>query len=95
MRGEEKKINQLLKDYLKAYRLEKKFLDATLQADWEKICGKTIAKYTKSVRVENRKLIIQVVSAPLRENLLYAQQEIITMVNEYYNEKMIDNVEVW
>ena len=59
---------------------------------WEKIMGKTIAKYTDKIQIVNQTLFISSTVAPLKNELLYQKEKIIERVNEALGEKVIKEV---
>ena len=59
---------------------------------WEKIMGKTIAKYTDKIEIINQTLFISSAVAPLKNELLYQKEKIIERVNEALGEKVIKEV---
>ena len=59
---------------------------------WEKIMGKTIARYTDKIQIINSTLFITTNVAPLKNELLYQKEKIIERVNEALGEKVIKEV---
>jgi len=59
---------------------------------WEKLMGKTIAKYTEKIQIINRTLFITTSVAPLKNELLYQKEKIIQRVNEALGENVISEV---
>jgi hypothetical protein len=59
---------------------------------WEKIMGKTVAKYTDKLQIVGSTLFVTTVVAPLRNELMYQKEKIIEMVNIELGEKIIKEV---
>lgn len=59
---------------------------------WEKIMGKTIARYTDSLRVVHKTLIITTAVAPLKQELIYQKEKIKLRVNEALGENVITEI---
>ena len=59
---------------------------------WEKIMGKTVAKYTDKLQIVGSTLFVNTVVAPLKNELLYQKEKIIEMVNAELGEKIIKEV---
>ena len=59
---------------------------------WEKIMGKTIARYTDKLQIFGDKLIITTQVAPLKQELIYQKEKIILRVNEALGQKVIKEV---
>ncbi len=63
-----------------------------IQDVWEKLMGKTIAKYTDSIKIFGSKLYITTQVAPLKQELVYQKENIIIRVNEALGENVIKEV---
>ena len=63
-----------------------------IEEAWEKIMGKTIAKYTDKIEIVQSTLFIHSTVAPLKNELLYQKAKIIERVNEALGEKLIKDV---
>ncbi len=65
-----------------------------LQIDevWEKIMGKTVARYTDKLQIFGDKLIITTNVAPLKQELKYQKEKIIQRVNEALGQRVINEV---
>lgn len=59
---------------------------------WEKIMGKTVAKYTDKLQIVGSTLFVSTVVAPLKNELLYQKEKIIDLVNSELGEKIIKEV---
>lgn len=59
---------------------------------WEKIMGKTIAKYTEKIQIHGSTLYITTTVAPLKHELLYQKDKIIQRVNEALGEATVKEV---
>lgn len=59
---------------------------------WEAVMGKTIARYTDSLKVIDRTLFITTSVAPLKQELVYQKEKIRSRVNEALGEKVIDDI---
>ena len=81
-------INQLLK----AYRLQTRFNETYLEAFWGRMMGPAIASRTNRLYVRDRKLHIEISSAPLRNELVNAKQKLIQLVNKDMGTDVIDDV---
>jgi hypothetical protein len=65
-----------------------------LQIDdvWEKIMGKTVARYTDKLQIFGDKLVVTTHVAPLKQELAYQKEKIIQRVNEALGQKVIREV---
>lgn len=81
-------IGQLLKHY----QLQTRFNETYLEAFWGRMMGPSIASRTNRLYVRDRKLHIEIASAPLRNELVNAKQKLIQLVNKDMGTDVIDDV---
>ena len=58
----------------------------------EMIMGKTIARYTESLRVIDKTLFITTNVAPLKQELVYQKEKIKLRINEALGDKTIEEI---
>jgi predicted nucleic acid-binding Zn ribbon protein len=87
-------LQDAMKSMLREYRLENQVNETRVKAIWEQVMGKTIATYTSNISVQKNILYLTVVSAPLKQELLYAKDTIRKRVNEAVGEEYIREVVV-
>ena len=85
-------IADSLKQFLQQIRLKGDMQAYQIEDVWEKIMGKTIARYTESLKVINKTLFITTNVAPLKQELLYQKEKIMLRVNEALGEKTIEDI---
>lgn len=85
-------LSDALKDYLRHSPFRKQMTEVKIQSIWEKEMGSTIAKYTRSIKIFNRNLIISTDIAPLKQELSYSKEKIKDRINKAMGEKLIDKV---
>lgn len=85
-------IGNALKEFLKKSKLKTGIQALQIEDAWEKIMGKTIAKYTDKLEIINQTLFISSSIAPLKNELLYQKEKIIERVNEELGENVIKEV---
>ena len=88
----EMSIGDAMKAFLKKSRLKPGIQALQIEQIWEKLMGKTIAKYTDKIQIVNNTLFINTNVGPLRNELIYQKQQIIERVNEALGERVITNV---
>lgn len=71
-----------------------KVIELRIKNEWESIAGKTIAKYTRSLNMFNKTLTIYTDVAPLKQELLLGKDQMVARVNEYFNERVVDEIVV-
>jgi len=65
-----------------------------ISQEWEEITGKTIARYTRSVNMQGKTLVIYTDVAPLKQELQFGKEQLITRINEYFNERVVEDIVV-
>ena len=85
-------ISEAIKLFLKSSKLKGGIQAMQIADAWEKIMGKTIAKYTDKIEIINNTLFITSSVAPLKNELLYQKEKIIERVNEALGERTIKEV---
>jgi predicted nucleic acid-binding Zn ribbon protein len=91
-RSNDQTLKEAINDMLDAYRLKGKLSEVGLTSSWEKIMGKTIASRTQQLFIKDKKLFVKLNSASLREELLYARQKMLDMLNAEAGEKVIEEI---
>jgi hypothetical protein len=85
-------IGQAMDEFLKNSKLKHKVQALRIEEIWEELMGKTVSKYTDSIRISGQTLFITSAVAPLKNELLYQRETIIQRVNEAFGEKVIQEV---
>ena len=86
------KLDHEIKNLLKSFHLEEKFDEAQLISSWEKIMGKSIAKRTNRIYIKDRKLFIEVSSAPLRNELSISKSKILSLFLIEFEKAIVDDI---
>ncbi|MEZ4919609.1 MAG: DUF721 domain-containing protein [Saprospiraceae bacterium] len=92
-----KKKNDLsLKDAMQLmidqYRLEPQLQETRIKMLWEERMGKTISTYTSKLYLRKNILYVTILSAPLKQELVYGRDKIKKMLNEELGEDLIQDV---
>ena len=85
-------IGDAIRQFLNQSRLKGDIQAMEIQNVWEKVMGKTIARYTDEIKVINKTLFITTNVAPLKQELLYQKEKIRLRVNEALGENVIEQV---
>ena len=91
-RKDVRKIDSLLQQFVKANRLEKGLAEYRLMKSWKDLLGITVAKKTKSLRIQNRKLFVTLHSSVVRNELSMMKDTLIPKLNEAARMDVIDDV---
>ena len=73
-------------------RLKPKIQALRIEEIWEELMGKTVSKYTDTIKISGQTLFITSSVAPLKNELLFQRETIIQRVNEAFGEKVIQAV---
>lgn len=75
-------IGAAIEKFLKGSRIKGDIQALQIEEIWEKVMGKTIAKYTSKIHIINHTLFITTNVAPLKQELSYQKEKIKLRVNE-------------
>jgi hypothetical protein len=85
-------IGDAIKGFLEKSRLKNGIRAVQIEEVWEKVMGKTVARYTEKIEIINGKLFIHSSVGPLKNELQYQKPKIIERINELMGEKVIFEV---
>ncbi len=88
-------MKQVVRDLLKIYGLEDKYMEVEVKTAWEELMGKAIAKKTRSIRLRKKVLTIQLDSGVLKEEFSYAKEKIAKLINDKVGQVVIEKVEIY
>jgi predicted nucleic acid-binding Zn ribbon protein len=83
------KIGEVISDYLKDLRIDKKVLETRLVNSWPSIVGPAIARQTDKIYIRNGVFYIHISSPVLRNELSYMKSRIADVLNEKAGERVI------
>ena len=90
----EMSLQEAMQQFLKNSKFKTYVQALQIEEVWEKMMGKTVAKYTDKIEIAGSTLFIHTSVAPLKNELLYQKETIIARVNEAMGEKLIKEVVV-
>ena len=85
-------LAEALQQFLNKSKLKTGLQAMQIEDVWEKIMGKTVAKYTDKLQIVGATLFVSTTVAPLKNELLYQKEKIIDLVNKELGEKVIKEV---
>jgi predicted nucleic acid-binding Zn ribbon protein len=85
-------LGEAIQQFLKQSRMKSDIQALQIEELWEKLMGKTIARYTDSIKIVNRTLFITTNIAPLKQELSYQKEKIKLRVNEALGSNDIQEV---
>jgi predicted nucleic acid-binding Zn ribbon protein len=92
MKHNDQKLGDAIKDMLKLYRLDEKIDEHKLIRSWEKAVGPMIARHTTHIHISNKKLVVTIDSAVLRQELLYERTKIVQDLNAMIGSQVIEEL---
>lgn len=85
-------FGESLNELLKAYRIQGKFDATRLTSSWERLMGGPIARRTKRIFIKDRKLFVELSSAPLKHELSLSKAIILDIFDKEFGQKMVDDI---
>ena len=85
-------VGDALKLFLEKSHWKPKVTELRMRDEWETIVGKTIAKYTRSISLTNKTLIIYSDVAALKQELMVGKEQLKERLNEYFQERVVDDI---
>ena len=85
-------IGEALNLLLEKSHWKPKVIELRMWQEWEAIVGKTISKYTRSIKLNGKRLTVYTDVAPLKQELLVGKELLAANINEYFGEKVVDEI---
>ena len=89
---EPEKINKILDLFVKKGKLKNGLNQIKVKQAWEKSFGLNINKYTTKIKLKNSTLIVNLSSAPLKEELNYEKERILKILKKEIGEEIIQKI---
>tara|TARA_R110002020_G_scaffold204367_2_gene408431 strand:- start:51 stop:347 length:297 start_codon:yes stop_codon:yes gene_type:complete len=77
-----KSIRDLLGSFVEENKLQKGIDKVNVAEAWQAVMGPAISKYTTQIKLDGDRLLVQLSSSVLREELGYGKEKIIKNINE-------------
>lgn len=91
-KNNEKKIDQVFYELLRAYGISRKYDEHLMKKEWENVIGQTIARQTLSLKIDKDILYVGLNSPALRQELGYARSSIIEALNNAVGKDLIRDI---
>ena len=85
-------ISDVLRSYTRENKLDRKLIELDLIKSWESIMGKTVARYTGKLYIQNNTLFVETTSPIVRNELLMMKEEIRVRLNEVAGNELIRQI---
>lgn len=86
------KLDQVVQEYLKALKIDRKLKEVSLVKKWEEIVGKSVGLATKEIYIKDKKLFVYLKSSVVRNELDLLRDDIVKRLNEAAGEVMIEEI---
>ncbi len=85
-------IGEALNLLLEKSHWKPKVTELRMRDEWELIVGKTIARYTRSISLNGKTLTIYSDVAPLKQELQLGKEQLKDCLNEYFKERIVEDI---
>lgn len=85
-------LSSVLKNYVRENNLERKMSELDLIKSWEAVVGKTVARYTGNISIQNSTLFVETTSPIVRNELLMMKEEIRVRLNEIVGAEVVKTI---
>ncbi len=85
-------LSDVLKSYVQENNLGRKLSELDLIKSWEEVMGKTVARYTGNLYIQNSTLFVETTSPIVRNELLMMKEEIRLRLNEVVGKELIKTI---
>lgn len=85
-------VGESINELLQVYRIQNKFDATRITSSWENLMGTPIAKRTKRVFIKDRKLFVELSSAPLKHELNLSKRMILDIFDKEFGRKVLDDI---
>ncbi len=89
MNNNEKPLKEVIDSMLDAYKLKGKVNEVRIINEWENAVGSLIAQKTDKIYVRRGKLYVYLSSSVIKNELVYAREEIVSRLNAAIGEQII------
>lgn len=92
--GNDAILKDILKDFLESPSIRPRYNQLRVSEAWNAVVGTTAASYTKSVRLRDEEVTIEIESAPLRQEFLFRKVELLRLLNQKLGEELVKTIEI-
>lgn len=85
-------LSEVIKDYIKALKIDKKLKEVEVIKSWEKVIGRNVAHATTQLYIKDKTLFVSLSSSVVRNELSMLKEEIIKRLNQSAGEDVIDKI---
>ena len=93
-KGQFKGLDELLNASLRENGLETPLLERRLMDSWERVTGRTVARYTGEKFIRNQTLHVKLLNPALRQDLSMMRSQLVKRLNEAVGTVVITDVRI-
>ena len=91
-RSNTQSLSDVIKEYIKQNRIDSRLKEVDVVAGWERLLGKTIAKYTRNIYIRNGILYVELSSPVVKNELFMMREEIRRRINEDADAEVVKQI---
>jgi predicted nucleic acid-binding Zn ribbon protein len=85
-------IGEAISLLLEKSKWKPKMHELRMREEWEQIVGKTIARYTRSLSLADKKLVIFTDVAALKQEIMFSKAQLIQSINTHFGETAVVDI---
>ena len=87
-------LKKVIENLFKESQLENTFIETKIPIIWNEVVGKYISERTTKVYAKNSTLFVYLSSAPLKQEMLFNKEKIISLINEKLETEYIKSIQI-
>ena len=91
-RSNTQSLSEILREYIKDNRIERKLKEVDVVESWEDLLGKTVARYTRNIYIRNKVLYVEISSSVVKNELFMMREEIKRKINEKEGDEIVRTI---
>lgn len=76
-------------------KLAEGYQSSRIDEVWREVMGKSIASYTGKIQMKGQTLYVEIISSPLKKELVMSQGKIIGLLNEAMGNSLIKDIKIY
>jgi hypothetical protein len=92
MRRNEEKINLTIDAFINQHKIKKNYYEISIRKAWRELMGEMVDDYTTNIKISRDKLILELSSAPLKNEISFQKEKLIKLLNEKLGKELIKEV---
>lgn len=87
-------LKEAIDQMLDSYRIRDRINEVRIKNLWEELMGNAVAKRTSGISIHGEELLLRITSAPLKMELEYQKDKILTEMNRLLGGNYIKTVRI-